>query len=289
MIRYQLGQALGGYLIPPFSELIGRWYTYTVSSAMFSIFCVVVPLGSSPATVFIGRFITGFASAVPSVVIAGSVEDLFNSRDRVWIVVLWNAATTIALCIGPIYAACIIAYLSWEWVYYSAGIFTAVIWVGLLGVKESRPSILLGRKIECLRKETDIAELAWHNADVASDWRAFTRIVVVRPMRILCTEPLVVLVAVISGVSWGIIYLFTESTISIYQSIGFSKVHASLPFLAVAFGVTLTFIPRIWDIKVMNRRYKASEHIEPCVSSNLPTRLKKIPKQADTHLEKIKS
>lgn len=261
--RYQLGQAIGGYLVPPFSELAGRRHTYIVSSAVFSIFCVIIPLSSSPATVFVGRFVTGFASAVPSVVIAGSVEDLFNSRDRVWVVVLWNAATTIALCLGPIYAAYIISYLGWKWVYFSAGVVTAVICLGLCGMKESRPSVLLGRKIERLRRETDMTNLTWNNADAAPDWRTFAQIVVVRPMHILCTEPLVILISIISGVSWGIIYLFTESTIAIYQSIGFSKTHASLPFLAVAVGATLSFIPRIWDIKVVNRRHKAAEHVEP--------------------------
>lgn len=209
---------------------------------------------------------TGVASAVPSVVIAGSVEDLFNTRERVWIVVIWNAATTIALCIGPIYAAYITAFCGWRWVYFSSGICTGVLCLGLLGIKESRPSILLRRKIERLGKETDITDLRWNNADAASDWKKFTQVVVVRPMHILCTEPLVILVAIISGVSWGIIYLFTESTIGIYQSMGFSETQASLPFLAVAFGVILTFAPRIRDIKEVDRRQKASEGVEPYVT-----------------------
>lgn len=262
--RYQFGQAIGGYLIPPFSELAGRWYPYFVSAAVFSVFCVIIPF--STPTVFIGRFITGVASAVPSVVIAGSVEDLFNTRERVWIVVLWNAATTMALCIGPIYAAYITAFSCWRWVYFSAGIFTGVLGLGLLGIKESRPSVLLKRKIERVREETEITDLRWNNADAASDWKEFTRIVVVRPMQILFTEPLVIAVSIISGVSWGLIYLFTESTINIYQSIGFSKTQASLPFLAVASGVVLTLIPRIWDMKKVDRRQKASEYVEPYVA-----------------------
>ncbi|KAJ4396465.1 hypothetical protein N0V93_000684 [Gnomoniopsis smithogilvyi] len=260
-LMYQIGQAIGGYLIPPFSELAGRWYPYIASAVFFSCFCIVVP--SSATTVFIGRFITGVASAVPSVVIAGSVEDLFNSRERVWIVVIWNAATTIALCLGPIYAAYITEHCGWRWVYYSAGIGTGVLSLAVLGIKESRPSILLKRKIERVREETAITDLTWNNADSASDWQSFLQVVVVRPMHILCTEPLVILVAIISGVSWGIVYLFTESTIDIYQSMGFSKTQASLPFLAVAFGVVLTFIPRIHDIKKMDRRRKASEGVVP--------------------------
>lgn len=196
-------------------------------------------------------------------VIAGSVEDLFNTRERVWVVVIWNAATTIALCIGPIYAAYITVSCGWRWVYFSAGIGTGALCLAVLGIKESRPSILLKRKIERLRQETAITDLTWRNADAAPDRNKFVEVVVIRPMHILCTEPLVILVAIISGISWGIIYLFTESTIGIYQSIGFSKTQASLPFLAVAFGVALTFAPRILDIKKVDRRRKASEAVEP--------------------------
>lgn len=261
ILRYQCGQAIGGYLIPPFSELAGRRYPYVASAALFSVFCVAIPF--SATNVFIGRFITGVASAVPSVVIAGSVEDLFNSRERIWIVVLWNAATTIALCIGPIYAAYIIEYYGWKWVYFSAGIGTGILCLGVLGIKESRPSVLLNRKIESLRQETKITDLTWNNADAATDWKRFMQVVVIRPMHILCTEPLVILVAIISGISWGVIYLFTESTFGIYQSMGFSKTQASLPFLAVALGVILTFAPRIWDIKQVDRRRKAVEVVEP--------------------------
>ncbi|KAL1846672.1 hypothetical protein Daus18300_014189 [Diaporthe australafricana] len=267
---YQLGQAIGGYLIPPLSELAGRRYPYLVSSIVFSIFCAIIPLGntSTPAAIFVGRFITGLASAVPSVVIAGSVEDLFDTRARVWVIVLWNAATTIALCIGPIYASYIIAspQAGWRWVYYSAAIVTGVLTVALLSVKESRPSVVLGRRMVKLAREQGdrVGDLRWHNADSTPEGRkTFAYVVLVRPAHILFTEPLVILIAFISGISWGMIYLFTESIGVIYRSIGFSNTSASLPFLAVACGVLLTFLPRLWDIKVVSRRHEANEPVEP--------------------------
>lgn len=135
-----------------------------------------------------------------------------------------------------------------------------------MGVRESRPSVLLGRTVARLEREQGdkIEDFRWHNADPRSGgWKAFAHIVVVRPAYILLTEPLVILIAIISGISWGIIYLFTESTRDIYQSMGFSKTSASLPFLALAFGVCLTFLPRLWDVKVVSRRHRANEPVEP--------------------------
>ena len=206
---YQLGQAIGGCLIPPLSELVGRRTPYLVSSAAFSIFCVLISAVPSTPSACIGRFVTGFASAVPSVVIAGSVEDIFNTKRRVWIVVLWNAGTTAGLCFGPIYAAYISASLGWRWVFYSAGIVTAVLTVAVLGVRESRPSLLLRRKVARLGEETSLTNLEWHNTDPAPTLKTLVDLVAVRPVYLLVTEPLIIMVAVISGVSWGLIYLFS--------------------------------------------------------------------------------
>lgn len=230
---------------------------------MFSLFCILIACAPSPVAAYIGRFVTGFASAVPSVVIAGSVEDLFNTRHRVWILVLWNAGTTIGLCLGPIYAAYITAFAGWRWVFYSASIITAALFVSLLGVKESRPSLLMGRKLQLLRTKTGISDWKWHNPDSFPDMKKMVQLVAIRPMHILFTEPLVIMVAVLSATSWGLIYLFTEFLTPVYVSIGFTRTQATLSFLGVAVGVLFTFLPRIWDEKVVRGRERRHEPIEP--------------------------
>ncbi|KAI8274997.1 hypothetical protein K4K60_008991 [Colletotrichum sp. SAR11_57] len=212
---------------------------------------------------YVGRFIAGLASAVPSVVIAGSVEDMFNTKRRVWIIVLWNAGAVIGLCMGPVYAAYISDALGWRWIFNSAAIVTGVLSVALLGIKESRPSLLLGRIIRDIRKETEVQELSWHNPDEAPDWRALVQISVVRPARILLTEPLVIMVALISASSWSMIYLFTEALTIVYVSLGFTRTQASLPFLAIAVGVLFTFLPRLWDMKVVRDCQRKQVPVQP--------------------------
>ncbi len=196
-------------------------------------------------------------------VIAGSVEDVFDTRRRVWLVVLWNAGTTAGLCFGPVYAAYITAAVGWRWVFYSAAILTALLFLALLAIRESRPSLLLGRKIARLGADTAVANLEWYNADASPDLASLLDLVVVRPMTLLVTEPLVVMVASISAVSWGIIYLFTEALTQIYVSMGFSVQQASLSLLAIATGVLFTFIPRFWDMKVVRDKTRKNEPIEP--------------------------
>lgn len=67
----------------------------------------------SLAGVVVGRFFSGFLSAIPSVVVAGSIEDMFNAKDRVWLIFLWAMAANMGLALGPIMSTYITVHLSW--------------------------------------------------------------------------------------------------------------------------------------------------------------------------------
>ncbi|KAK3389263.1 major facilitator superfamily transporter [Podospora didyma] len=261
---YNLGQAFGGLLTPALSELIGRRTPYLVSCAVFSIFCLLIAVVPHQSSVWLGRFVTGFASAVPAVVTAGSIEDMFDSKQRVWLIVLWNAGSTAGLCFGPIYGAYIISALNWRWVYYISAIVTAACFVALLGIRESRPSRLLKRKIALLG-HMNMEDLDWYNPDDSPDIRTLITLIAVRPLKLLVTEPIVAMVTTISAVSWGIIYLFTESLPDIYMSMsaGFTRTQSSLAFFAIALGILLSFLPRLWDRKVVQKRIRKGEAIQP--------------------------
>ena len=59
------------------------------------------------------RFIAGLLSAVPSTIVGGSIEDLFDSQARIWIIFFWTAASNVGLIIGPIMSSHVIAVLHW--------------------------------------------------------------------------------------------------------------------------------------------------------------------------------
>lgn len=70
-------------------------------------------MSPSIAGVVIGRFFSGFLSAIPTVVVAGSIEDMFNAKGRVWLIFLWAVVANMGLALGPIMSIFIIARLSW--------------------------------------------------------------------------------------------------------------------------------------------------------------------------------
>lgn len=111
--RYLLGQCLGGIIFPSFSEAFGRKRLYIISTGLYSVFCVVVGLSSSLAGIAVGRFFSGFLSAIPTIVVAGSIEDLYNSKDRIWMIFLWAMVANMGMCIGPIISTYIAEHLGW--------------------------------------------------------------------------------------------------------------------------------------------------------------------------------
>ncbi|KAK1089330.1 hypothetical protein LTR48_000698 [Friedmanniomyces endolithicus] len=63
---------------------------------------------------------------------------------------------------------------------------------------------------------------------------------------------------------YGIIYLFSDALPTIYvDDFGLGAQPASLVFLAIALGIPLTFLSRIYDIRIANRIQELGRQIEP--------------------------
>lgn len=68
----------------------------------------------SPIAAVIGRLITGVLSAIPTCSITGSIEDMFNSQDRVWMMLSYIGAAGFGVALGPVMSAYItLAFNSW--------------------------------------------------------------------------------------------------------------------------------------------------------------------------------
>lgn len=189
---------------------------------------------------------------------------MFDGKQRVWLVVVWNTGSTAGLCLGPLYGTYILSALGWRWVFHISAIITAGSFLCLLAVKESRPSQILKRKVTILGR-LGVENLDWFNPDHSPDAQALVRLVVIQPLKLLGTEPIVIMVTIISAVSWGIIYLFTESLPDIYMSMsaGFTRTNSSMVFLAFLPGVMLSFLPRLWDQRVVHKTLQRGESIQP--------------------------
>ncbi len=114
IFRYMLGQGVGAVFFPPYSESFGRRKLYVVSTIVYCLFCIVIAAVPYLAAVLVGRFVTGVLSAIPTIVVAGSVEDLFNSATRIWMMFAWATAANLGLVVGPIVGTYVTAEIGWQ-------------------------------------------------------------------------------------------------------------------------------------------------------------------------------
>jgi len=101
---YMLGQALGGLIFPPVSEVFGSKSIYVSSTALYAVLCLVIGFAPRLGTIIIGRFLCGMLSAMPTCVAIGSLENIWDSRARVWAIAVWAAAGIFAMAVGPMFA-----------------------------------------------------------------------------------------------------------------------------------------------------------------------------------------
>ncbi|KAI1854654.1 hypothetical protein JX265_007478 [Neoarthrinium moseri] len=260
---YLLGQGVGGVIFPPYSEAFGRKKLYIVSTGLYSIFCVMIAVVPSLAGVAIGRFMTGVLSGIPTTITSGSIEDLFNAKDRIWCIFLWAMISNLGLALGPIMSAYIIAALGWRWVFYIAAIVLAVTTCSLFALRESRPSLILSREVAMIRESTGLDDLQALNPDFTPDLSTFARMALFRPARLFFTEPIIFMVAVISAVAAAIVYLFTVALPTVYEQFGFSEESASLPFLAIGLGLILSVFTRLIDDRIVARLQQQGRPLKP--------------------------
>lgn len=227
-----------------------------MSTFLFSLFCILVGAVSSIAATIVGRFATGVLSAIPPIIMAGSIEDMFNSGSRIWMIYVWSMAANLGFCIGPIVGYYVTAEINWyahlprlggtcfadgfrQWNFYLTAIITGVLGFAMLAMRESRPSQLLDRKLKTLRELTGNEFFHIQNPDHTPDVRTYVDVTLLRPLRLLLTEPIVFAVAVMSAVAFSLIYLFGAAAPIVYGAFGLDARHSSLSFIAVGVGLFL--------------------------------------------------
>ncbi|USW58751.1 Putative major facilitator superfamily, MFS transporter superfamily [Septoria linicola] len=203
---YLLGQALGGLVFPPLAESFGGQTIYTTCTIGFAACCLIIGACPSVPVIIIGRFVSGFLSAMPAVVACGSIENIWDTK----------------------------AHLGWQWLFYFAAILGGVLTILCTFMRESRPSQLLRLRVHDISHDTNFHKLTVDPIDAEPTARSFIRDSLTMPLRLSSTEPIVFLTSIMGATVYDVIYLFTAAIPEVYtKSFGFTATQASLVFIAI--------------------------------------------------------
>lgn len=236
---YVLGFATGPILWAPLSELYGRKLPLLVSSFGFSIFSIAVAVGKDLQTVLICRFFGGFMGACPLTVVGAVFADMFNNKQRGIAITVFSIAVFSGPLLAPFIGGFIdMSYLGWRWTEYITAImgFTGL-GLSLIFMEETYPPIILVNKASELRRRTRNWGIHAKQEEIEVNLRELLEKNLSRPIRMLFTEPIVLLLSIYMAFVYGLLYLFLTFYPIVFQRIhGMNKGVGGLPYFGMIFG-----------------------------------------------------
>lgn len=131
-------------------------------------------------------------------------------------------------------------------------------------MQESRPQQLLRHHVKRISRKTSCSDLSIDEKDSRPSLKQFVREDLFLPVKLFFTEPIVFFTSLMAATVFGFTYLFSESLGIVYmEGFGMDEKQASLVFLSIGVGVAFSFLPRIYDIHITNRRRRENRVIEP--------------------------
>ncbi|BCR94032.1 uncharacterized protein AKAW2_11078A [Aspergillus luchuensis] len=139
--------------------------------------------------------------------------------------------------LGPIAGGFLTERTSWRWAFYATSIIDGCVQLfGLLFLDESYTPVLLRRKRDRLTKEGATGLYTEH--DFPSDSKLeLMRTIMIRPIKLLSTQPIVQVMALYQGYLYGNIYILYSSIAVLWTTRYHEKLDiASLHYLALGLG-----------------------------------------------------
>ncbi|PBP28858.1 major facilitator superfamily transporter [Diplocarpon rosae] len=242
--------AFGCELWAPWSEELGRWPILQLSLFLVNIWQIPVALAPNFATILIGRALGGLSSAGGSVTL-GMIADMWKADTQQYAVAFVVFSSVGGSIIGPIIGGFTEAYLSWQWSIWIQLIFGGFVQIlHMFFVPETRSTIMLDNYAKKRRKEgqtniygpSELVPIAdrFSAKEILATW--------IRPFKMFLTEPIVLVLSLLSGFSDALIFIFISSFGLVYKQWGFGSVDVGLAFIAIGLGYLiswLSFLPAI--------------------------------------------
>lgn len=195
---FVLGFASGPLIWGPGSELIGRRWPLCIGMFGSSFFTIGCAAFQDIQTLIICRFFAGLFGVSPLCVVPAVLSDLYSSTYRGMAISVYTQAVFGGPFLAPVIGEFIAAsYMGWRWTLYLPAIlrFSDVCFLLLFSRETFPPLVLVGKAIR-LRRQTGNRAIYEEQERLELDIDAVIRNYLTRPLRMLATEPIVLLVSV---------------------------------------------------------------------------------------------
>lgn len=205
---FVLAYAIGPLFLGPLSEVYGRVHVLQMANAFFFAWTLGCAFAQNVPEMIVFRLMSGLGGSAPLSIGGGVLSDTWSPDERGKAISIYSLAPLLGPAVGPIAGAWIAEKTTWRWVFWSIAIVDVAIFVsGIFFLQETYGPTLLARKAARLRKETGNQALhtEWEHPD-----RTLGKIIktaLIRPFRLLFTQPIIQFIAVYMAYLYGIMYL----------------------------------------------------------------------------------
>lgn len=239
---YVLGFASGPLIWAPASELVGRRWPLTIGMLGGAIFTIASAVAKDIQTLIICRFFAGMFGASQLSVVPAVLSDIYNNIHRGIAIALYS----LTVFVGPFSAPFIGGFIStsvleWRWtLYISAFMAFASGSLFLFSLKETYAPVLLVSKAAAMRKQTLNWGIHAKQDELDIDFGELLRKYFTRPLQMLVTEPIILLISLYMSFIYGIVYALLEAYPYVFETVyGMSPGIAGLAFIGLIFGQVL--------------------------------------------------
>lgn len=260
---YVFGFATGPIIWGPMSEIVGRQKPIFIGMFGFCIFTVGSAVAKDLQTLMLTRYFAGcFATALLSVVPA-CFADLFNNKERGVAMAAFAMGVFVGPFVAPFTGGFIVddVSLRWRWTMYISAIMGFAGLAALVFYPETYPPAILVTKAGRLRRLTHDWRIHAKQEEVEVDFKQLVVNNLSRPMRMLVTEPIVLLVSIYMSFVYGLLYAFLGAYPLIFQGVHHMNPGVGgLPFIGLIVGQLLGGLFIMFSQKSYLKKLEANDN-----------------------------
>lgn len=236
---YVLGFATGPMIWAPWSELRGRKWPLTISMLIGGIFTIASAAAKDVQTLIICRFFAGLCGASQLTVVPGVLADIYDNTYRGVAITLY----ALTVFVGPFSAPFIggfiaTSHLGWRWTLYIPSFLSfANGGISFFYLSETYAPVILIEKATLLRRQTGSWGIHAKHDRIEVDPKELLDKYFTRPLKMLITEPIILLVSLYMSFIYGLVYCLLEAYPYVFENIyHFSPGVAGLPMIGLIVG-----------------------------------------------------
>lgn len=249
---YNLGLAFGPLVGAPLSETYGRKAVFVLATPVFAAFTIGGGFCTTIASLTVCRFFAGMFAAPLVSNASAIIMDCTEGTGRGVSLGAYYVVPSFGAGFGPFIGGFIVMAKGWRWTQWTSVMLAAACYISVCFTRETYKKVVIQRRAIRLGLQDSSSQ----RTSPGRAFRYFATTLIQRPLHMLFTEPIVLLVSLYNGFLFGLTYTFVVAVPWIFRHYyDFSQTGETLSFLGLSCGTLLGSIPLLTiDFKFYQKR-----------------------------------